>query len=1067
MKKSQSPPAPPAAPALAALRFRGTFRKYQQMVLDLVERQLAAPQHDDAKYHIVAPPGAGKTIVGLELIRRFGQPAVVFAPTTTIQQQWQEKIGLFIDDPAWIAGHTSLEPGRLAEITCLTYQALSTPGEALEFVTEVALERWVDDLLSGSKTETEEAARVRIEALRSSNPAAFRAEIAKRYRRLKREILQRGEVSVQQFLHPNARDLIARLVAQGTGTVILDECHHLLDYWAFVLRALIQALPGVRVIGLTATLPSPENETEYENYTWLLGEVDFEVPTPAVVKEGNLAPYRDLVYFCEPSPREQHYLKHIQQEFETAIQRVTGTPAFRDWVVALVEQRDEAANRRINVSNASTAEEPAETDAEAENGTDMANTPLSPSSFSPSPPSPAAPLSFEAFFNREPLLCSAAVKVLQALGAPLPADVLITEEMQGSPTMDDWLTLLERFGLVVLKPSADPGAHALYRELRELLLTFGITLSERGIRHGRSPGDLVLALSEAKDEAVVEILTAEAAALGPPLRAVVITDYERLSASTRGLKGVLDADAGSAVRVFRRLVAAPVAEVLGPILVTGQLVLIDARRRDALDAAIRQWLAARGTTFTWDWQPTDDPRILQLVGSGAVWSSRTYVALLTALFEQGLTRCLVGTRGIFGEGWDALSLNTLIDLTAVTTSTGVQQIRGRSIRLDPAWPRKVAHNWDVVCVSRAFDKGDADLRRFVAKHSRTWGVVAQRPAQDLQRQLGAAFQGQVAPPALAGQIVRGVAHVDLNLARDLWQRPFKQIHFDTYTRRMLAAVGERDHIYDLWGVGQPYSNFSYSATHLVKEDLTFRTAYTVQESLTAMSRRLLVSLVATAAVIWLNLIYLGSGAPEALLLCIPLATLAALVGTLALNGYEIYKLFRRTFLELPADAVLLDMGRALLAALRDAGLVSHTLTDAYLRVVETEEGGYEVFVDYASPEDADTFARAYRELLGPLGDARYLIERDSASLRGLIYRPLWAAVRALLGLSEDLRAYHRVPEVLATRKERAEALARHWRHYVGGGRLIYTRTEEGRRILLQARARPRRRIRQLAFERWR
>ena len=126
-----------------------------------------------------------------------------------------------------------------------------------------------------------------------------------------------------------------------------------------------------------------------------------------------------------------------------------------------------------------------------------------------------------------------------------------------------------------------------------------------------------------------------------------------------------------------------------------------------------------------------------------------------------------------------------------------------------------------------------------------------------------------------------------------------------------------------------------------------------------------------------------------------------------------------------------------------------------------------MLIDYASPEDSDTFARSYRELMGPLGDARYIIERDSTSLRNLIYRPLWFFVRMLIGGGKELRAYHRVPAVLATRKERALSLARYWKRYVGGGRLIYTRTAEGRRILLQARAQKRRKIRQMAFEIWR
>jgi superfamily II DNA or RNA helicase len=258
------------------------------MILDLVERQGAA----DHKFHLVAPPGAGKTIVGLELIRRFGRPALVFAPTTTIQRQWLEKLHLFSPDRDWVRANASLDPAGLAPINVFTYQLLSTPGENLAFVEQIAVERWVRDLLDSDQAEGEDGARERIATMEASNPRVYRREVAKRYRRVKREILQQGDFDGRRFLHSNARDLIDRIVALGVGTVVLDECHHLLDYWAFILRELIQALPGVRVVGLTATLPNPANESEYQNYTSLLGEVDFEVPTPAVIKEGNLAPFR-------------------------------------------------------------------------------------------------------------------------------------------------------------------------------------------------------------------------------------------------------------------------------------------------------------------------------------------------------------------------------------------------------------------------------------------------------------------------------------------------------------------------------------------------------------------------------------------------------------------------------------------------------------------------------------------------------------------------------------------------------------------------------------------------------
>ncbi len=75
------------------------------------------------------------------------------------------------------------------------------------------------------------------------------------------------------------------------------------------------------------------------------------------------------------------------------------------------------------------------------------------------------------------------------------------------------------------------------------------------------------------------------------------------------------------------------------------------------------------------------------------------------------------------EGWDSLTLNTLIDLTTAGTYASVNQIRGRSIRLDPSDPHKVANNWDVVAYEPDLEEGDRDLRRLIGKHIHTWDRV--------------------------------------------------------------------------------------------------------------------------------------------------------------------------------------------------------------------------------------------------------------------------------------------------------------------------------------------------------
>ena len=120
---------------------------------------------------------------------------------------------------------------------------------------------------------------------------------------------------------------------------------------------------------------------------------------------------------------------------------------------------------------------------------------------------------------------------------------------------------------------------------------------------------------------------------------------------------------------------------------------------------------------------------------------------------------LVGTRALLGEGWNCPPLNVLVDMTVATTGVSVQQMRGRSLRLDPADPEKVASNWDVVCVAPDLTRGSADYERFVRKHLHLFA-----PAEDGEVEAGPSHVhpelGPFAPPptdrfhALNAELVR-------------------------------------------------------------------------------------------------------------------------------------------------------------------------------------------------------------------------------------------------------------------------------------------------------------------------
>jgi superfamily II DNA or RNA helicase len=103
------------------VRFRHAWRPYQARVLAELQTHL-----DDSHFHLVAAPGSGKTVVGLEALRRIGKPALVFAPTIAIRDQWIRRfLDLFWNEaqpPDWL----STDPAHPRLLTIATYQSLTS-----------------------------------------------------------------------------------------------------------------------------------------------------------------------------------------------------------------------------------------------------------------------------------------------------------------------------------------------------------------------------------------------------------------------------------------------------------------------------------------------------------------------------------------------------------------------------------------------------------------------------------------------------------------------------------------------------------------------------------------------------------------------------------------------------------------------------------------------------------------------------------------------------------------------------------------------------------------------------
>ncbi|BAJ72969.1 DNA or RNA helicase of superfamily II [Microbacterium testaceum StLB037] len=946
-------PPEPARP-LAGWSFDGTLRAYQAAALRRVDVDAGEP------LHLVAPPGSGKTLLGLLLAARRGRRTVVFAPTIAIREQWVGAArALAHDDTA-----VSEDPAAPADLTALTYQSISVLDSASPFAA-LARERWRDELKDDDRTP--EAATVWLDALSESNPSAYRRGIQSRARAIRRSLARQDATVLAAALHPNARELIDRLVARGVETIVLDECHHLLDHWALVVAALLARIRAdgrdPLVIGLTATLPTPDDADEYDNYISLLGEVDLEVPVPAVVREGDLAPYRELVHVVEPTAEERLFLSAHAQALEVALRTSFAVGSGRASLLGILKPVGTA-------------------DADADDIDHL----------------------LAAAFAADFAGAEAAGAMLSLVAPDDPVVAHLPAFARRPPTTDETLRLLGRFALDHVLP--DPSRAEEWTRLRTLLADFGYALTDRGVRRTRDPIDSVLTSSLAKDQGACDILAAEAAALGERLCALVVTDFARHGNVHGGLLG-----AAGAVRTFSVLTTDAATADLRAMLVTSSTVRLARRDAAELLAALVAELGVEVTAAPVD----DDPHVVEvrgIAGAGIVGAA-------ARLLSAGRLQVVVGTRGLFGEGWDCPRVNTLVDLTAAAGDAAMQQLRGRTLRLDPAWPEKTAHNWTVTALvpTDLAVEAQPDATRLRRKHARLWGVDVDDPRR-VVRGIGAAL-GHAQRRALTGVLSKAPGAASAGVGA-------------------LDAIPSRATTRELWRIGEPYEDVeeeSFVVEHRPHVPLFPTSVSATRETATAFVGTLGASGAAIAGAFAL----VPDVAP-------PFAGAALLGGALTAVPLGIaWRQGRRRVRD--ARATLHRIVEVLWAALADAGRVraaagapSVIPADALTAVHRLE-----VVLRGAEPDDRAAFGQALIELCAPVRAPRFVLEVDRGGRSAVV-----GAVLRLAG-SRRPRRFLAVPADVGRRREVAHRFAQEWQRRIGPVTLHEVGLSEGDAVISEAR----------------
>ena len=724
------------------ISFTGELRPSQVASSEVIKNEL---DQNSKELLIVAPPGSGKTVLGLyvwsDLVRL---PTLVLSPNSAIQAQWVERAKeLFhLDGREADIGTDPKNPGIL---TSLTYQSVTLPKRGGGDLDESALDLWTSSLMTPNQgdgsveADDEESAKAWIEDLQEKNPEYYSDRMGHFRKKVRDSLSEHG--NALWVLHKSSQDNLKRLAEVGVGLIILDECHHLMDHWGKVLIEIKEFLGDPIVLGLTATPPDKASESSTTRYLELFGEVDYEVPVPALVRDANLAPYQDLAYFVRPSSEELEYISNVDKDFNELLEELSLGPQDRKgrapgldvWLARVLDGLILPGGKAKD---------------------------------------------WHAFQRRDPRLADASRSYLKKRNLSLPPNVPSpSSELESAGTsMDILITVLDRYirnGLMRSKSTED---HSLAEEAKRKLRMTGVQITGSGPRLCASPVGRVMAYASAKYDALRNILVAEMQALGPDIRAVIVTDFEKTSA-TALVEGVLDDDAGGAVAAFRAILGTEDTDRLDPVLMTGTTVLVDDDLLERIFPRFEKWSLDRNLDIKFDY--IERGEYFEIRGRGKDWLPRYYTTMITELFQEGVTKCIVGTRGLLGEGWDASRINVLIDLTTVTTSMSINQLRGRSFRLDKHWPEKVANNWDIICLADEFTKGFDDYLRFKRKHKQLYGVCDD------------------------GAIEKGVGHVHAAFteARPEGVSETMQI----FNEEMLMRAKNRARTRHLWGIGQPFN----------------------------------------------------------------------------------------------------------------------------------------------------------------------------------------------------------------------------------------------------------------------
>lgn len=503
----------------------------------------------------------------------------------------------------------------------------------------------------------------------------------------------------------------------------------------------------------------------------------------------------------------------------------------------------------------------------------------------------------------------------------------------------------------------------------------------------------MLICSQGKAESIVSITEHEYLELGSKLRMLILTDYIRKECEkSLGTQEEVESKLG-VLPFFEKLrrFYEEKKDIVGPQLgvLCGTVVMIPAAAKEKMMDLVESQEPASTQKLQFSKVGSISER--EYVKVTVMGDSHFLTRVVTELFAEGDIQVLIGTKSLLGEGWDSPCINACILASFVGSYMLSNQMRGRAIRIMKDNPDKTSNIWHLVCVKppKIVQKEQKE-GDLDATVSEDWEMLSRR----MEHFLGLDYQEDI--------IVNGISRLSCV------SMPFSRSNINRTNKAMLAASKERDRLRKRWATALEIGEHIEVVEETdVKDQLITGVVFFDALRYVFISILLLVFMLLGRGLIAMPSVFVWG------VICF------AIVG-IVLNCPKLIRFGSRL-------NRLKEIGNQIAKAMKQNGFFRD---ENYWVEVEHPDGMvHAIYLRGGTGWEKKVFAQCVSEFYASLDNQKYIL------------------------VHKRRKAFYCVPELFAQKKETAQEFLNCMKPCIGKYELVYTRSEEGRKWLLEGRKR--------------